>query len=142
MKLQARFLLLFMALFAIIAALVGGQQWFEGGRLHTLLENELAERKAYFAQIRSLDGQTLLSLSVDYSFWDEMVDFVDSGIRNLPVTPLTLACRTMARPQPGCIVRTGHWHITRLSQVRPTSVRWICREFLCPITQLSFCSLF
>lgn len=79
MKLQARFLLLFMALFAIIAALVGGQQWFEGGRLHTLLENELAERKAYFAQIRSLDGQTLLSLSVDYSFWDEMVDFVDSG---------------------------------------------------------------
>lgn len=79
MKLQARFLLLFMALFAIIAALVGWQQWFEGGRRHALLESTLAERKAYFAQITSLDGQTLLSLSVDYSFWDEMVDFVSTG---------------------------------------------------------------
>ena len=79
MKLQARFLLLFMALFAIIAVLVGWQQWFEKGRVRTLLENSLAEHKAYFAQIKSLDGQTLLSLSVDYSFWDEMVNFVTTG---------------------------------------------------------------
>jgi signal transduction histidine kinase len=76
MKLQARFLILFTFLFGAVALLVALQHNFDLNRSQTVLESELKQRKAYFGKITSLDGQPLKSFSVDYSFWDDMVDFV------------------------------------------------------------------
>lgn len=76
MKLQARFLILFLVLFAVVALLLVTQRVFDLDRSKVLLENELVQHKAYFNKISSMDGQPLESISVDYSFWDDMVDFI------------------------------------------------------------------
>jgi signal transduction histidine kinase len=81
MKLQARFLILFMVLFALVGSLVALQRYFDLDRSKDVLQNELKQRKEYFAKLSELDGQPLKTLSVDYSFWDDMVDFV--ATRNL-----------------------------------------------------------
>jgi signal transduction histidine kinase len=94
MKLQARFLILFMLVFGVFALVMFLQHKFDGDRSTVLLKNELAQRRTYFEKITDMDGQPLKTLSVDYSFWDDMVDFVktrnptfaadniDSGIAN------------------------------------------------------------
>ena len=76
MKLQARFLIVFLVMFGVIGLLLITQRIFDLDRSKVLLENELVQHKAYFTKISSMDGQPLKSLSVDYSFWDEMVNFV------------------------------------------------------------------
>ncbi|HEY6736379.1 MAG TPA: ATP-binding protein [Candidatus Saccharimonadia bacterium] len=78
MKLQARFLILFLVLFGVIGLLLVTQRIFDLDRSKVLLENELVQHKAYFGKITSLDGQPLKSFSIDYSFWDDMVDFVQT----------------------------------------------------------------
>lgn len=76
MKLQARFLILFLVLFGVIALLLVTQRLFDLDRSKVLLENELVQHKANFVKISTMNGRPLRSLSVDYSFWDDMVDFV------------------------------------------------------------------
>jgi signal transduction histidine kinase len=76
MKLQARFLILFLVLFALVGSLVALQRYFDLDRSKYVLQNELKQRKDYFAKLSELDGQPLKTFSVDYSFWDDMVEFV------------------------------------------------------------------
>jgi len=81
MKLQARFLLLFVFLFGAVALLLVVQRSFDLDRSHSVLQNELSQRHQYFQKLTKVDGQPLETLSVDYSFWDEMVNFIKN--RNL-----------------------------------------------------------
>src|SRR6185369_16897332 len=76
MKLQARFLLLFAFLFGAVALLLILQRSFDLDRSRSVLQNELAQRHTYFEKITKVAGQPLESLSVDYSFWDDMVAFI------------------------------------------------------------------
>ncbi len=57
------------------------QRSFDLGRSRSVLESELAQRHRYFQQITKIEGHPLESLAVDYSFWDEMVNFIKK--RNL-----------------------------------------------------------
>lgn len=81
MKLQARFLLLFVFLFGAAALLLVLQRSFDLDRSRFVLKSELTQRHKYFEKITKVEGQPLESLSVDYSFWDDMVGFVQK--RNL-----------------------------------------------------------
>lgn len=81
MRLQARFLLLYIFLFGAVATLLIWQRNLDLDRSRFVLQNELRQRQGYFEKILNVEGQPLESLSVDYSFWDEMVTFVQK--RNL-----------------------------------------------------------
>src|SRR5688572_22936413 len=81
MKLQARFLLLFVFLFGFAVLLLVLQRSFDLDRSRFVLQNELAQRHQYFEKITKIEGQPLESLTVDYSFWDDMVNFIKQ--RNL-----------------------------------------------------------
>lgn len=64
---------------SVLTLIMGGilvvQYILDAHRSHIILNNELAQRKAYVSQIINLEGKSLAALSRDYSFWDEMVDF-------------------------------------------------------------------
>jgi signal transduction histidine kinase len=81
MKLQAKFLLLFIFLFGTVAVLLVLQRSFDLGRSQSVLQSDLAARHQYFEKITHVEGHPLESLAVDYSFWDEMVNFIKK--RNL-----------------------------------------------------------
>ncbi|MDB5178725.1 MAG: hypothetical protein JWN01_668 [Patescibacteria group bacterium] len=76
MKLQARFLLLYLFLFGAVASVIVLQRTLDLDRSRTVLQNELKQRQNYFEKISKVEGQPLETLSVDYSFWDEMVSFI------------------------------------------------------------------
>jgi signal transduction histidine kinase len=76
MKLQARFLLLYVFLFGTVATLLLFQRSFELDRSRVVLQNELTQRRSYFQKISSIEGKPLETLAVDYSSWDDMVTFV------------------------------------------------------------------
>jgi signal transduction histidine kinase len=75
MKLQMRFSLVLAVLIGVMSTVLFVQYILDANRTQIILDNELAQRKAYVSQIIGLDGQSLASLAKDYSFWDEMVDF-------------------------------------------------------------------
>ncbi len=70
-----RFSLVLGVLIVVMTTVLGVQYIMDANRTQLILDNELAQRKAYVTQIINLDGQSLASLAKDYSFWDEMVDF-------------------------------------------------------------------
>ena len=81
MKLQARFLLLFIFLFGAVALLLVFERSIDLERSRSVLQSDLSQRHRYFEKISQLEGQPLDTLSVDYSFWDDMVNFIKQ--RNL-----------------------------------------------------------
>lgn len=81
MKLQAKFLFLFLFLFGTVALLLVLQRTFDLGRSQSVLQSDLSQRHNYFEKIIKVEGHPLESLAVDYSFWDEMVNFIKK--RNL-----------------------------------------------------------
>jgi signal transduction histidine kinase len=76
MKLQARFLVLLVAIFSAVTGLLFIQHRLNIERTNTLLTSESEQRKQYLNSIVALDGESLKTFSEDYSFWDEMVTFV------------------------------------------------------------------
>ena len=76
MKLQFRFLLLLIILFLASAIVLAAQRDFEVGHTQRILKSELQQRETYFNNVVDLDGQALETLSVDYSFWDDFVNFI------------------------------------------------------------------
>ncbi|MFI5275568.1 MAG: ATP-binding protein [Candidatus Saccharimonadales bacterium] len=76
MKLQIRFLLLLTILFLASAIVLAAQRDFEVGHTQRILSSELKQRETYFNNVVNLDGQALETLSVDYSFWDDFVNFI------------------------------------------------------------------
>lgn len=78
MKLQTRFFLLILVVFAIVLGLVFVQRYFDLQRIGTILDSSLNERKESFATSIDAEGELFKTLVRDYSFWDEMVDFVNT----------------------------------------------------------------
>ena len=76
MKLQARFLLLFVFLSVAVGLVLVLQRSLDLDRSRFVLQNELTQRHSYFTKITTTEGHPLDSMSRDYSFWDEMVNFV------------------------------------------------------------------
>ncbi len=67
-------LLFFLAVILIAARYL--HQTFENERVYVLFQQNSEEKKAYFNKLITLKGANLKSLSVDYTYWDDMVDFV------------------------------------------------------------------
>lgn len=51
-------------------------QTFENQRVYSLFQEEIKEKEVYFTKLMALKGANLKTLSTDYTYWDEMVDFV------------------------------------------------------------------
>jgi len=67
-------LLLFLAVILIAARYL--HQAFENERVYLLFQQSSEEKKIYFNKLIILKGANLKSLSVDYTYWDDMVGFV------------------------------------------------------------------
>lgn len=76
MGLQIRLLMLLLVLFLAGTGILAVQRTFDIDHSHRILASELKQNKTYFGNIVNLDGRSLDTLSVDYSFWDDMVTFV------------------------------------------------------------------
>jgi len=76
MKLQLKFMVLLVAFFMAGFGLLLIQRNFEIQRTQQLLNSELSQRQKFFENIVNLEGSALKQLSNDYSFWDEMVNYV------------------------------------------------------------------
>jgi signal transduction histidine kinase len=81
MKLQMRFLLLFTIVFVAIGGLLVVQRAFDLQRTQHVLASELHDKSKLFGTNVAAEGQTFQTFSEDYSFWDDMVSFVQH--RNL-----------------------------------------------------------
>lgn len=79
MKLQVRFMLLLITVFGGLAGLLLVQRDFDVQRSQQVLSSELSQRKKLFATNLTSEGTSLQTLSEDYSFWDDMVNFVKTG---------------------------------------------------------------
>ena len=78
MRLQLRLLLVMVMALLAMAGILVLQHQIELGRMRTVVQNETDQRHTYFKAILSIDQQPLETLARDYSFWDQMVDFVSS----------------------------------------------------------------
>lgn len=76
MKLQARFLTLLLFVFVAVAGSLIIQRSFDLQRSQQVLKSELSQRKSLFKAYLSSEGRTFQTFSEDYSFWDDMVNFV------------------------------------------------------------------
>jgi signal transduction histidine kinase len=79
MKLQLRFFFLLLAFFLAGSGFLLIQRNFEYQRSQKLLTSELKQRQKYFDNIVSLEGASLKQLSDDYSFWDDMVKYIQTA---------------------------------------------------------------
>lgn len=78
MKLQARFLLLLLLVFLAVGGLLLVQRNFDLQRSESVLSTEITQRKSLFTANMQSEGKTFQIFSEDYSFWDDMVDFVQN----------------------------------------------------------------
>jgi hypothetical protein len=56
----------------------------EQKRLYTLFERESEEKQELFDKITELIGKDVYTFTYDYTWWDEMVDYVKAASDNLP----------------------------------------------------------
>lgn len=81
MKLQLRFMLLLLLVFGAVGSLLVVQRSFDYERSQQILTSELNQRRSLFGAGVEAEGKTFQTFSEDYSFWDEMVNFVANGDR-------------------------------------------------------------
>jgi len=94
MKLQVRFALLMAAIFAALAGLLFAQRYFDIQRSQKVLTSSLDQRKQLFNVSLEAEGSTFKSFSEDYSFWDDMVDFVATGNQEFATTNIDSGLQT------------------------------------------------
>lgn len=86
MKLEKRFIFIFLSLFLGVIGLIFLQYTLEVQRSRQIIDGEITQQKATFVQIVNLEGKSLATLSRDYSFWDDMVAFVDKPTKEFENT--------------------------------------------------------
>lgn len=79
MKLQTRFLILMLAVFVAVGAFVAIQRYFDLERSQKILNSTLEEHKKAFDIAIESEGEIFNTFIHDYSFWDDMVDFIKTG---------------------------------------------------------------
>lgn len=76
MRIQSRLFIFLLVIFLIVVARQTILWNLENKRLSALLQENKTDRAIYFDKLLRLKGANLTALANDYSFWDEMVDFV------------------------------------------------------------------
>jgi len=76
MRVQTKLISLLLILSVIFAAGRYFFQLFENQRMFVLFREDNAEKNAYFDNLIELKGASLEALAFDYTYWDEMVDFI------------------------------------------------------------------
>ncbi len=79
MRVQTKIIFLLFSIVMVFASSVLLQRVFEKQRLITLFSNEEKQMQLVFEKILELKGKTLSVLAYDYTYWDEMTNFVASG---------------------------------------------------------------
>lgn len=76
MRLQLKLMFLLLAIVAIFVATSLGLYYEQNRNVDLMLQNRERETGALFEKIIELKGNSLLTLACDYTYWDEMVNFV------------------------------------------------------------------
>ncbi len=79
MKIQTRFFFLVVTVFAILIGVLFIQRSLDLESSNQVLQTTLEERKQSFDVSLESEGEIFKTFITDYSFWDEMVDFVKTG---------------------------------------------------------------
>ncbi|MDD5194573.1 MAG: PAS domain S-box protein [Candidatus Omnitrophica bacterium] len=79
MKVRTKLILLLLLLSAIFAAGRYFFQLFENKRMLILLEGDMKDKSFTFDGLMKLKGVSLETLAYDYTYWDEMVTFMQKG---------------------------------------------------------------
>ncbi|MDD5661888.1 MAG: ATP-binding protein [Candidatus Omnitrophica bacterium] len=79
MRVQTKIIFLLLAIVAVFTFSILLERGFEKQRLVTLFSNEEKQIQQIFEKILELKGKTLNTLAYDYTYWDELTDFVASG---------------------------------------------------------------
>lgn len=82
MRVQMRIVVLLFVIISVFFALLIFQKMFEKNRLILLFKDEESHINETFDRIIELKGRSLKTLSIDYTYWDEMVDFAKNGDNN------------------------------------------------------------
>ena len=82
MRVQTKIIFLLLAIVAVFASSILLQRVFEKQRLITLFSNEEEQIQRVFEKILELKGKSLNTLAYDYTYWDEMVNFVANRDKN------------------------------------------------------------
>nr|MBP7836303.1 hypothetical protein [Candidatus Omnitrophota bacterium] len=82
MRVQTKIIFLLLAIVAVFASSILLQRVFEKQRLITLFSNEEEQIQQVFEKILELKGKSLNTLAYDYTYWDEMVNFVANRDKN------------------------------------------------------------
>lgn len=81
MRIQTRIIILLsMVAVVFIAGLVFLERWHKA-QLGLILQAEKVEESHSFDELLMVEGRYLETLAFDYTYWDEMVDFVKTGDR-------------------------------------------------------------
>ncbi|MGB2660795.1 MAG: CHASE4 domain-containing protein [Candidatus Omnitrophota bacterium] len=84
MKIQTKSFILFLLITTVFILGVSSYIVTEQKRLHMLFERESQEKEELFNKITELIGKDVYTFSYDYTWWDEMVDYVKAASDNLP----------------------------------------------------------
>jgi len=76
MKVQTKIIYLLFSIVVVLASSVLLQRAFEKQRVVALFSNEEKQMRLIFEKILELKGKTLDTLAYDYTYWDEMANFV------------------------------------------------------------------
>lgn len=79
MTIRTRLVLLLVCLAAIFGLSAAGLRFAQRTEAEQILGSLRQERSDLLDRLLGLTGQSLLSFSTDYSLWDEMVEFMQSG---------------------------------------------------------------
>jgi hypothetical protein len=79
MKVQTKLILLLLLLSAIFAAAGYFYQVLKNKQMYIMFEEGSNEKNIYFDKLMKLKGANLEALAFDYTYWDEMVDFVSNN---------------------------------------------------------------
>lgn len=79
MRIQTRLIILIISILAVAIGAFTVLLGFEQNRLQTLFNDRKNDEELIFDRILGLKGQSLQTLVVDYTYWDEMVNFVKTS---------------------------------------------------------------
>ncbi len=79
MTIRTRLVLLLVCLAAIFGVSAAGLRFAQRAEAERILGSLRQERSDLLDRLLGLTGQSLLSFATDYSLWDEMVGFMQSG---------------------------------------------------------------
>ena len=91
MRVQTKIIFLLFSIVVVFASFVLLQGVLEKQRLITLFSNEEKQIELVFEKILELKGETLKALAFDYTYWDEMTNFVAGGDKTWAVENIDTA---------------------------------------------------